>query len=106
MKALLRILVALILAGAVAWFAAANRGTVTVSLSPAPLEMTLPVYLAVLSPLSLGLIFGALLGWSGQSGVRRDLKATRRENVKLAKAAEKADDTAPLAAPESGRTAV
>lgn len=48
---------------AAACFFVANRGPATLSLWPLDVELTLPLYVIVLSALFLGLLAGALIAW-------------------------------------------
>ena len=52
----------------VAAFALSNRQRVTLDLWPLPVETTLPLYLAVLGPLALGLLGGAARGAAAAAG--------------------------------------
>jgi lipopolysaccharide assembly protein A len=54
-------------------FAVANRQTVTLDLWPLPWSLDLPAYLAVLGPLGLGIIIGAVL--AGAAGLKARFRA-------------------------------
>jgi lipopolysaccharide assembly protein A len=58
-------LITLPLAVAAVLFAVGNRGPVVLSLWPFELELELPVYLAVLGPLAVGVLLGAVAAWLG-----------------------------------------
>ena len=66
----------LLLAVILALFAASNREVVSLALWPLPFAVELPLYLAVLAALAIGLIAGAILTWLG--GRHRRRKARRR----------------------------
>ena len=70
MKLVFWIVVALI-AAVLALFAISNRAAVALGLWPLPLELDLPVYLAILGALLIGFIAGVLAAW---------LAGRRREN--------------------------
>ena len=55
--------------------AVANRGAVTLSLSPLPVEIIAPLYGLLLGALLLGLLVGGFVVWSGR--LRRGLRARR-----------------------------
>jgi uncharacterized integral membrane protein len=92
------ILVGIVLAA----FAVANRDTVSLGIWPLPWFLQLPLYLAVLGALLLGLLVGALAAWIGGRGRRREARAQRRRVAALER--ELADTQARLAdAPGSTR---
>lgn len=59
-------------------FAVANRQTAQIDLWPFPLMLDLPVYLAVLGALLLGLLLGALLAGTASLRWRRQARLARR----------------------------
>jgi lipopolysaccharide assembly protein A len=82
MKLLFWSLVALA-AAALALFAASNRATVSLALWPLPFVVELPLYLAVLGALLIGLVAGALLAWIGGRRTRRELRRRGRRIAAL-----------------------
>lgn len=73
-----------------AFFAIANRDIVAVSLWPFAEPMHLPLFVAIVAPLYLGFVLGALAAWiaSGSSRARareatRRVDAVERENAAL-----------------------
>ena len=56
-------------------FAVANRQEIHLDLWPLPFGIDIPAYLAVLGPLALGLVGGALPVWLSSAAVR--LRANR-----------------------------
>src|SRR2546430_1137075 len=60
-----------------AFFAVANRELVTVSLWPVAEPVDIPLFLAIVTPLYLGVIIGVLAGW--WSGARRARVRARAE---------------------------
>ena len=82
MKLLFWTLVALV-AAALALFAASNRAVVSLALWPLPFVAELPLYLAVLGALLIGLIAGALLAWIGGRHTRRELRRCGRRIAAL-----------------------
>lgn len=52
-------------------FAISNRQWVSLDLWPLPLDLSLPLFLAVLVPLGLGLAGGATLTWLAAAPARR-----------------------------------
>jgi uncharacterized integral membrane protein len=61
-------------------FAVANRQEIRFDLWPLPFSADLPAYLAVLAPLGLGLVTGALLAWL--PGLGRRLKS-RQDRARI-----------------------
>lgn len=106
-------IIGLPLAVLAAVFAVANRHDVRLELWPFPWSLDLPVYLAVLAPLVVGLVVGALLvGLSGlktrhrasaerrrAESLQRQLDAARKEAETLRAEAEAAKAAA-LPAPD------
>lgn len=60
-----------LVAAVLALFAASNRQAVALGLWPLPFVLELPLYLAVLAALLIGLIAGALYAWSAARDRRR-----------------------------------
>jgi uncharacterized integral membrane protein len=75
--------VALIFAALAIAFAVANRQPVTVSLSPIPASVELPLYLLVLGALALGAVMGGTGNWLAGGGGRRAARAKRRHAAAL-----------------------
>jgi uncharacterized integral membrane protein len=69
-----------------AFFAIANRELVTVSLWPVAEPVDIPLFIAIVAPLYLGVILGVLAGW--WSGARR-ARAGRRAETRRADALER-----------------
>jgi uncharacterized integral membrane protein len=82
----------------VAIFAVANRQPLTLELWPLPWSVEVPLYLAVLGPLVLGLLIGLLAGWSSGLRSRRHARSERRRADSLARELEQARP--PAAPPE------
>jgi uncharacterized integral membrane protein len=59
-------------------FAVANRHNLRLELWPLPWSLDLPVFLAVLGPLLVGLILGALLTWCAGHRTRANARTQRR----------------------------
>ena len=89
-------------------FAVANRHEVTLNLWPLPLEVDLPVYIAVLGALAAGMAIGGSAQWISDGRWRRRARAGRREasalerRLTLVEAAREAGASAPEA-PPAGR---
>lgn len=71
-------------------FAIANRSWVPLSLDPfstnePALAIELPLYGVVFGAIFLGMIIGSSVTWVGQGSVRRNLRATKREEKSLRK---------------------
>ena len=64
-------------------FAVANRGTLALELWPLPWLLELPVYLAILGALLLGILIGAFMVWIGGQRRRRELRRQRRRITAL-----------------------
>lgn len=64
-------------------FAISNRHAVELDLWPLPFSVDLPVYLAVLGPLALGLVAGGLIAWFAAGGSRRAARRERRRAQEL-----------------------
>ena len=87
-------------------FAVANRHEVTLNLWPLPLEVDLPVYIAVLGALAAGMAIGGSAQWIADGRWRRRARAGRREasalerRLTLVEAAREAGHEAGAAAAE------
>ena len=60
-------------------FAVANRHTLTLNLWPLPLEIDLPVYIAVLGALAVGMAIGGSAQWISDGKWRRRARAGKRK---------------------------
>lgn len=80
-------------------FAVANRNGVRLELWPLPWSLELPVYLAVLGPLVLGLVLGGAIAWIAGHGARASARLHRRraESLERQLAAAGAADPTPAA---------
>lgn len=88
-------------------FAVANRHGLRLELWPLPWSVEVPVYLAVLGPLVLGLMLGALVAWLGGHSARMAAGYHRRRAESLERqlaAAGGSDDkvSAPQLPPPAG----
>ena len=79
-------------------FALANREVVTVNLWPLPFDKPMPLYIAILGAVALGLILGAAASWPARERMRRRARAGERRAVALERATP-ANPPAPVAAP-------
>ena len=79
-----------------ALFAVANRGDVTISFSPLPFEMPMPLYAAVLGAFGVGLVVGTALALIGRERMR--LRARAGEQRARTAEARLASEHAPPAA--------
>ncbi len=59
-------------------FAVANRHALTLNLWPLPLEIDLPVYIALLGALAVGMVIGGSAQWISDGKWRRRARAGRR----------------------------
>ncbi|MDE0057097.1 MAG: lipopolysaccharide assembly protein LapA domain-containing protein [Defluviicoccus sp.] len=88
-------------------FAVANRHEVTLNLWPLPLEVDLPVYIAVLGALAAGMAIGGSAQWISDGRWRRRARAGRRKasalerRLTLVEAAREAGHEAGTTAPEA-----
>ena len=99
MKFVARILLGVVCALAVV-FALANREVVTVNLWPLPFDKPMPLYIAVLGAVALGLILGAAASWPARERMRRRARAGERRAVALEReSAAPGNPPAPVAAP-------
>ena len=78
-------------------FAVANRQTLTLNLWPLPLEIDLPVYIALLGALAVGMAVGGSAQWISDGKRRRSARADKRKasalerQLTLAEAAREAE---------------
>lgn len=75
-------------------FAVVNRQDLHFDLWPFPYGVEAPAFVAVLVPLALGLVLGAVLGWVSAGRARRTARDQRRRADSLERqleAAQKAD---------------
>lgn len=101
MRFVARILLGLLAVLAVV-FALANREVVTVNLWPLPFDKTMPLYIAVLGAVALGLILGAAAAWPARERMRRRARAGERRAAALERAAEAPMAPAKPPAPATG----
>lgn len=79
-------------------FAVANRHALTLNLWPLPLEIDLPVYIAVLGALAVGMVIGGSAQWISDGKWRRRARADKRKasalerQLTLVEAAREAQD--------------
>ncbi|CAA7619504.1 conserved hypothetical protein [Magnetospirillum sp. LM-5] len=83
-------IVGLPLAALMALFAVANRHEVRLELWPLPWSVDLPVYLAVLGALGLGLVIGLAAAWLSGHGARRAARQQRHRAESLTRQIEQA----------------
>lgn len=76
-------LIGLPLAVVVAVFAVANRQEIRFDLWPLPFDLEIAAYLAVLVPLAVGLLSGALLVWLSTAPGRLRARRDRRRSESL-----------------------
>ncbi|MBM3521775.1 MAG: LapA family protein [Alphaproteobacteria bacterium] len=94
--------VPLLLVGA--FFAVANRESVSIDLWPATGKVTMPLFAALVGALYLGFLFGALVAWwAGRRGRSRGREARRRV-VALQLENQQLQQRADRLASDSGRT--
>lgn len=67
-----------VVAAALALFAASNRESVSLGLWPLPFLVELPLYLLVLAALAFGFVFGQLTAWVAGGRWRREVRRRRR----------------------------
>jgi uncharacterized integral membrane protein len=72
-----------VIAVAVVVFALANRAPMTLSLSPLPVEQTLPTYLVILVTFAAGVAVGGLSHWFAAGGRRRAASKEHRQLVRV-----------------------
>ena len=105
MKILYR-LVFIPVAAAFVVFAVANRHPLTLNLWPLPLEIDLPVYIAVLGALAAGMAIGGSAQWISDGKWRRRARADKRKasalerELTLVEAAREAQGDGNAEAPE------
>ena len=89
-------------------FAVANRHALTLDLWPLPLEIDLPVYIAVLGALVAGMVVGGSAQWISDGKWRRRARAGTRKasalerKLTLVEAARQGGDEPPAPAPAPG----
>ena len=88
-------LIGLPLAVVVTVFAVANRQAVSFDLWPLPFGVEIPAYLAVLGPLGLGLVLGAVLVWIPGTGSRLRARQDRRRAESLERQLDVARNSTP-----------
>ena len=110
MRVFLKLLVLLPLGALVVLVAMANRAPVTLSVDPflagLPLyQVTVPLYIAVLGAVMVGIIIGGIGAWFGQGKHRKAARISRRECEKLKAEADPLKRALPIAAalPLAGR---
>ena len=87
-------------------FAVANRHALTLNLWPLPLEIDIPVYIAVLGALAVGMAIGGSAQWISDGKWRRRARAGKRKasalerQLTLAEAAREAEGEPVGKAPE------
>lgn len=87
-------------------FAVANRHGLRLELWPLPWSLELPVYLAVLGPLVLGMVLGGVIVWLAGHGSRAAARHHRRRAESLERqlaAAGAGADTPALPPPSPGQ---
>ncbi len=80
-------------------FALANRGPVTLSLWPLPIDVILPIYIAVLGAVVLGLLAGGAISWLPRYRSRRNARSAVRRADSLERAATAAATASTAALP-------
>lgn len=93
-----------------AFFAIANRETVTLDLWPLFGQVAMPLFVALLGFLYLGFVFGALVAWWGGRNARararnaaRRVEALQREVAELTARLDARPPTPPVATPPAER---
>ncbi len=79
-------------------FALANRDPVTLSLWPFAEDVTLPIYMAVLGALVVGLVAGGAISWLPKHRLRRHARSAERRAASLERAVAAPGPPAPAAA--------
>ena len=72
-----------VVAAVLASFAASNRDIVALALWPLPFVADLPLYLAILGALLIGLVLGAAAVWTAGAGRRREARRRGRRITAL-----------------------
>lgn len=102
MKSLLGWIIGLPIALVAITFSVNNRHAVKADLWPLPYAVDLPVYVAVLVPLALGLVIGGVLAWAAGGRARSVARQERRrarelqEQVEVLRQAPANDPNRPL----------
>jgi len=106
MRLIVRILVLAVALVAVL-FALSNREPVELSVWPLPFEVRLPLFLALIGALTLGVMIGAALVWLGQARHRRRARAGQSAVVRQQREIEalRVKHMQAPAAPTGGRSA-
>ena len=90
-------------------FAVANRHRVTLELWPLPLEVDIPVYIAVLGALAAGVAIGGSAQWLSDGKRRRRAREDKRKasalerQLTLVEAAREGEEAPPAEAPAARR---
>ena len=80
-------------------FAVVNRAPVALNLWPLPFTITLPVFIALLVTLALGIVIGGVTVWTRGARWRRQARAQTRRIAELEAALERAAPTMPATRP-------
>lgn len=102
MKTLLGWIIGLPVAVVAITFAVNNRHAVKADLWPLPFAVDLPLYVAMLVPLALGMLMGGVIAWVSAGRVRRVARQERRrardlqEQVEVLRQAPANDPSHPL----------
>ena len=80
-------------------FAVANRHGLRLEMWPLPWSLELPVYLAVLGPLVIGMVVGGVLAWTAGHRVRMTARQQRRRAESLERQLVAAGAAAPATVP-------
>jgi uncharacterized integral membrane protein len=86
-------------------FAVANRDRVAINLWPLPFDILVPLYVAVLGALGVGVLVGGAVVWFGVLKWRRRARAGERRNAKLERELAAARPSASPAASGAGGAA-
>ncbi len=87
----------LILALVAVAFAISNRHPVSLTLWPLPGSVAVPAYLAILVPLAVGLVAGAMILWTAGLGARLRARREKARADSLARQIDAAKNTATAA---------
>ena len=88
-----------VIAIAVVVFALANRAPMTLSLSPLPVEQTLPTYLVLLATFAVGVAVGGFSHWIAAAGRRRAARKEHRQLVRVERELTEVRQHSPASAP-------
>ncbi|HRJ69447.1 MAG TPA: LapA family protein [Beijerinckiaceae bacterium] len=110
MRAFLKLVILVPLAVLVVLLAMANRTPVTLSVDPFVaglplLQITVPLYVAILGAVMAGIVIGGIASWFGQGKHRKAARFNRRECEKLKAEADRLKLMLPATAalPPAGR---